>query len=665
LIAADTSNKDAALALVSLGYRIFPCNQDKSPRVMAWEDAASSSPFATTNRWNTSPDSLPGLPVGAQGLIVIDCDRKPGKPDGVAAFHALCLANAVDLSSAFVVETPSGGIHSYWKTDLPYSNSSGSLPEGIDVRGVGGYVIAPGATLQDGRSYRHVHGSWETMPTLPETLAAFLHEKRPTAPVKLSNAAVGLTVTDRERRCAEAALADEIAKLIAMGEGSGRNTALNNAAHSLGTMDGWIDLNVVANALWEASISNGYVAKDGEDATKQTITSGLVAGRGNPRLLLGVPAHIQTLDLGPMIRNGIAKYEAKQATLQTVTTKKRSVVVLQGSAIEAKPITWLWDGYLPLGKLTLLAGAGGTGKSTLAFSIAGTITNGGVWPDGTRCTSAGNVLIWSSEDDPADTIKPRLMAVGANDSRYGVISGIVDEEGNASPFDASRDITALREAIQAIGGIKLLIIDPIVTVVTGDMHKANDVRRSLQAIVDFASECDCAVIGITHFAKGTAGKNSAERVIGSQAFAALARMVLVAAKEEESDRRVFTRAKSNNSIDTGGFSYSIEALTLQEGIVATRVTWGESLEGSSRSILAGVENEENPDGGSQLARAKKFLLETLRNGPTPTRELMEHAREIHTLSSDTVRRAQKDLNITARKLSMNGGWVWELPTATA
>jgi hypothetical protein len=82
------------------------------------------------------------------------------------------------------------------------------------------------------------------------------------------------------------------------------------------------------------------------------------------------------------------------------------------------------------------------------------------------------------------------------------------------------------------------------------MHKANDVRRSLQTIVDIAAECNCAVLGITHFAKGTAGKNSAGRVIGSQAFAALACMVLVAAKEEESDRRVFIRMNLSNNEGT-------------------------------------------------------------------------------------------------------------------
>jgi len=219
----------------------------------------------------------------------------------------------------------------------------------------------------------------------------------------------------------------------------------------------------------------------------------------------------------------------------------------------------------------------------------------------------------------------------------------------------------LRVEVSRIGGISLLIVDPIITAVTGDMHKANDVRRSLQSIVDFAAEMRCAVLGITHFAKGTAGTNSAERVIGSQAFAALARMVLVAAKEEDSDRRVFTRAKSNNSIDTGGFSYSIEALTLQRGIIATRVVWGEPLEGSSRSILSEIEGDSPEDGGSKLAQAKAFLVEMLKNGFVSSRELFEHGRETHGITPDTMRRAGKALSIVPRKLAMSGGWVWELP----
>lgn len=195
------------------------------------------------------------------------------------------------------------------------------------------------------------------------------------------------------------------------------------------------------------------------------------------------------------------------------------------------------------------------------------------------------------------------------------------------------------------------------------MNKANDVRRSLQTIVDFAAETNCAVVGITHFAKGTAGRNSAERVIGSTAFKDFSRMTLVAAKDEESSKRVFTRAKSNNSADTGGFSYSIEVVALHSGITATRIVWGEALQGSSRSILAEVESEPDEE-ASKLSIAKRFLLEQLRNGPVASKELFEHAREGYGVSTNTLRRAQKDLGIVASKATFTSGWMWALPIAS-
>jgi len=175
---ADSTNRQAAIALATRGLRIFQCKADKTPMVAAWEDVATASVFQNVAKWASSPDALPGLPVGIQGLVVFDCDRKPNGPDGIAAFHALCATHGVDLSDAFAVETPSGGLHYYFRTETPYGNSSGSLPNGIDVRGKGGYVIAPGATLPDGRSYGSVHGSWDAIPALPETLAAFLREKQ-------------------------------------------------------------------------------------------------------------------------------------------------------------------------------------------------------------------------------------------------------------------------------------------------------------------------------------------------------------------------------------------------------------------------------------------------------------------------------------------------------
>ena len=157
------------------------------------------------------------------------------------------------------------------------------------------------------------------------------------------------------------------------------------------------------------------------------------------------------IDVSSMIANGIAACKRKESYKLSVSGK-RSITLVQCSTIEAKPITWLWNGFIPQGKLTLLAGAGGTGKSTLAFNFAATVSNAGTWPDGSRCDDAANVLVWSSEDDAADTITPRLMAVGANLSRCGIISGAIDENGMRCPFDAARDMEQLREATQQIGG---------------------------------------------------------------------------------------------------------------------------------------------------------------------------------------------------------------------
>ncbi len=665
----NSPNQEAAVKLAELGYRVFPCINDpsnderhKKPIVKGWQETSVFPAWQIGAKWASHPDALPAIPAGANGFIVIDCDRKPNAPDGVAAFTALCADRGIDLSNAFVVETPSTGLHFYWCTDTTYGNSSGSLPDGIDVRGIGGYVIAPGAQLADGRAYKIVQGSWSAIPALPDALAGLLRSKVDNglpAPVQAPQNA-----TERERSYAANALEDEAAKLSSMRAGDGRNHALNVSAHSLGTMAGagWIDPSTVAAALFQAAQENGYVKKDGEHAAKATIESGLQAGMSKPREPLD--AAIPLIDLSEMIERGIAAYKAKQASPKGPSFKavssKRTVTVLQCSMIEANQIEWLWSGYLPKGKLSLLAGAGGTGKSTIAFNFAGTISNAGLWPDGSRCSAAGNVLIWSSEDDAADTIVPRLMAVGANLERCVVINGAVDDQGLRCPFDVAYDMDQLREAVRQIGGISLFIIDPIVSAVTGDMNKANEVRRSLQAIVNFASETNCAVLGITHFAKGTAGKNSADRVIGSQAFSALARMVLVAAKEEDSQNRVFTRAKSNNSVDTGGFAYTIEAGTLSNGIETTRVVWGEPLEGSSRDILSTVE-ESNIEDTSKLGQAKRFLFEVLVNGPMESEEVKRQAKDVWGISERTLRRACKEAQVSTGPSGWKGKWFYSLP----
>lgn len=332
--------------------------------------------------------------------------------------------------------------------------------------------------------------------------------------------------------------------------------------------------------------------------------------------------------------------------------------LVSAASIVPVPICWLWPGWIARGKLTVLAGAGGSGKTTLAIGLIGTLTSAGRWPDGEFCSEPGNALIWSSEDDPADTLIPRLMAAGADRNRVHIIKGRINAAGDREPFDPATDFDLLRKEIVKIGGVSILLLDPIVNIVKGDMHRANEVRRSLQTVVDFADAHRCAVLGISHFTKGSGSSSPADRVIGSQAFGALARTVLVAAKQEDSDVRVLARAKSNISDDHGGVGYVIEACTVDEGIQTTKVLWGDRIDGSARDILADVESTGD-DERSEQDDAERFLQDLLASGPVSTKQIKADASGAG-YAWRTIERAKKSLGVDARKRGMKEGWVWQL-----
>jgi hypothetical protein len=516
-----------------------------------------------------------------------------------------------------------------------------------------GYVIAPGAP-----GYKIIQGSWDSVPVLPDALVPYLTPYETSAAPKLpTETPARQTGTERERQYAENALADECAKLSAMRQGEGRNAGLNSAALHVGELlgAGWIDREVAESALWEASERNGYRAQDGDNVAWKTLQSGLQSGMANPR----APLPVMRVEQGyyDMAKRWIEAYKAKHSIQANV---KRPVALLQFSNVQPKSIEWLWRGYLPKGKLTLLAAIGGVGKSTISCDWASTVSTAGCWPDGSRCETPGETIIWSSEDDPNDTIAPRLIAAGADLSRCHFIQGPKDENGVGRSFDPATDMNELRQAVAQLSGVSLFIIDPLINAVTGDMNKANDVRRGLQSIVDFASEMNCAVLGISHFGKNTQGRQSAERILGSAAFKDFSRTALVAVQDENTGDCAMARAKTNLASNMGGFAYRIEPGTIACGIETIRIVWGEALEGSARSILGRFEVDGRDD-GEKLSDAKQFLIETLQNGFVPSKELFEHAREIHGITEGTLKRACKALSITPRKLAMNGGWVWELP----
>lgn len=364
------------------------------------------------------------------------------------------------------------------------------------------------------------------------------------------------------------------------------------------------------------------------------------------------------------LRQAKANARQAEATLAHLeapeASEQEGLTLLRASDIQPEPISWLWDGWLARGKLAILAGNPGSGKTTLALGLAAVITTAGRWPDKSPCRERGSVFVWSGEDDPADTLVPRLKAAGADLSRVHFLGDIV-KQGERRSFDPGKDVPHLAAKLEEVGDVRLIIIDPIVSAVTGDGHKANDVRRSLQPIVDYAMKHRCAVIGITHFSKGTGGRDPLERVTGSQAYGALARVVLVAAKEEgDAGNRVLARAKSNIGPDEGGVSYAVETCTLPGGIITSRVTWTGTMAGSARDILGTVESE-----GSRSAtdEAMDFLRDLLAHGPVAVREAQEGADEAG-ISAKALRVARERLGVKSARSGFRGPVSWSLPPAT-
>lgn len=342
------------------------------------------------------------------------------------------------------------------------------------------------------------------------------------------------------------------------------------------------------------------------------------------------------------------------------------------SSIEDKPIEWLWKNWLPKGMLALLAGKPGIGKSTLAYHCAAVISRGGVWPDGSKAKK-GYVFIWSSEDPYDKVIKQRIKKMGG-DLDYVCILNNTLANGQRKKFDPAKDIGVLMQTIvkfsrDSSDAPSLLIIDPITSAITGDSHKTAEVRTGLQQLVDLGNLFNCSILGLTHYSKDSAGRDPVERVIGSIGFAAFSRIVLVAAKHEDSGECVICRAKSNIGPDKGGYKYSIlieETNVAGMDVDVTSVEWGEPLDGSARKILAIVEGDgEQPRAHSDINNALSFLMEMLKDGPQKSEYLIELARNQLGIEKRTLQRAYQRMNLKPRPVKDESGkvshWEVELP----
>jgi hypothetical protein len=642
-------NRDWALRLAETGIAVFPCRDNKKPFV-EWRSSSSSDPNTIIDFWNRFPWALPAIDLEKSDLVVLDGDRHGG-PDGRSALRELLRQqDGFNYRAAPTVITPNDGIHVYFgQNGHRLGNGEGDLPDGINVRGFGGYVICPYAILPDGRRYRGVDGTSDlviafrngTIPHVPQHVVDLIRAFKPRAnnwnQENIKQAGI------RERAFAEKALQGCAAELTTAAQGE-RNTKLNATAYRMGRMvaRGWLSRSEVEAALLVAMYTNGYVEDDGIKAAAATLHSGLDSGMAEP--------HPDLSD-----RNW---REHSDSPRQREDLSGTRIEVLRASEVEQKPVDWLWPGRLAIGKQTLVGGDPGLGKSHIGIDIGARITTGTVWPDG-EAPKIGNYLILSAEDAANDTICPRLEAAGADLSRVHIVQAVVEQNGSRRSFNLQRDLEALGNLITRVGNVMGIMVDPI-TAYMGDTdsHRTTDVRATLEPFDKFADAYRVAIFAITHPPKASTGK-AIHSFTGSLAFVAAARVAFIAIEEEgQTGRSLFLPVKNNLGSLPDGIGYRIEPATTSRGISISHLVWDDAPVFVTANEAIASATASRRERASDVA--EQFLRDYLYARPMLVDDVMKAARE-NGISETTLKRAKTKLGIIAEKKGYQGPWVWKLP----
>jgi hypothetical protein len=278
------------------------------------------------------------------------------------------------------------------------------------------------------------------------------------------------------------------------------------------------------------------------------------------------------------------------------------------------------------------------------------------WPDIDMPADAGNVIILSAEDDPADTIKPRLIAAGADLKRCHVLQAVKTfREGKEGvrTFDLTRDVNRLAVEMEKIGNVRLVIIDPISAYLGAtDSHNNADMRGLLAPLSAMAAQHGAAIMLVTHMNKSNE-QDALLRVIGSIGLIAAARAGYAVLKDRERhDIRYIVPLKNNIGNDRDGFAFHIESVTLPEGIRTSKILWHDGMV-NAHAIL-------RPENKSETNGAHGFLKELLSGGAMPAKDVLENG-DSAGYSKAALQRAASRLKVIRKKTGMEGGWVWALP----
>jgi putative DNA primase/helicase len=360
----------------------------------------------------------------------------------------------------------------------------------------------------------------------------------------------------------------------------------------------------------------------------------------------------------------LAIQQAEQQQERDAPTGVETIALAQ---IQAKPIVPLWPGALYAGKVTVLAGIPGDGKSLASVDVASRISAGAAWPVGAGRFKKGRTLLLSVEDDAADTIRPRVDVAGGDPDLIEYIRGVfrIDENGRRVLDTVSliEDLPNIETKLIGLG-VVFFIVDPLTSFAGNDTNKTADMRRLLDSLSQTAARTAVAILVIGHLNKRSDARRAMQLVAGSHVITAAVRVALVSARDpNDKERRLMLPIKLNIARDEGGFAFRINVRAHQVCGDTPRCDWESSrvLDLSADEALI----DSTPRAQAAVEKANEvqdWLRDLLRAEPVPASSMWRQAKD-KGYGEHRVRGALKAVGAVAEVLGYQGKWHYRLPVS--
>jgi putative DNA primase/helicase len=605
---------ETALSYAARGIPVFPCMEaTKTPRTKHGLKDRTCDTQQIRLWWEANPNyNLAIVPEDA-GWCVVDLDLG---------------SQWTDTTPTYTVSTPSGGRHLYFAGSLP--PSVGKLGPRIDTRGVGSYVLVPPSYVKDvEKGYEGAYTVDALAGDAKTPLPEWIVEAVGTGSTEIRSAAgdVELDTYENRQKGLEFLRTAELAT-----EGNASDTFYRLAARLMDFGNSemacceLIRMFNPSYELWDIANRVHNASKHrqneiGSDAPRplELVPPGMAATMGEPPKLGDIlPPSGATVPPGEKPKGGL----------------------VWGDQEPMGDIDWLWHGHFGRGILHLLGGKPGIGKSTIMAATAAVFSCGGTWPDGSRAPK-GRSILWSSEDHWNNVIKPRFVANGGDLRMVARPPRMLKPDGKERGFDPSRDLETLMELIKDAGDIAYVGLDPLVGVMRGRKNNASnndsEVRDALDALVGFAEERGVIVEGIVHLTKGSKGQSRLERITGSGAFGAVARVVhFVEAFKDQPSEWCQIKTNLTREGEIMGYKYTTASVPVSGvKLEHPKIVWdGTGIKDFSQPEECKEETKAD--------RAVQWLLDTItaNSGSMWVKDLERKCREEADFSWGTVKNAR-------------------------